>query len=224
MHAPAVALSAFIFASNHLSRNALSSPLSGSPNTPVMASPTTPYIFGRDFARTWGTERKYGERASPCGSSASSMDSRFSEGFRSFERCQSRSPSPLGYESPPSVSDDPAASPTFNTFYRFKPLNFTKHESRLHKRPRGDPSDEPTEAGSKGGGSSQPGPLNPREAYFKTRQIIRAYLKTARPDSADQSSSCASIVLNDGELPATEGATSSNILNVRVCSPPPSSS
>ncbi|KAG8928143.1 hypothetical protein FRC01_006406 [Tulasnella sp. 417] len=121
------------------------------------------------------------------------MDSRLSEDFGN------RPPSPLPF--PPQAFGSPTS-----------PLPLTKHKSRLHKILGGEHSDDEKES-NRGPSASLPGPRNPQKAYFKTRAIIEAYLKSGPPEPTDQSSSCASIALHGGELPETEGTSDPNVLN-----------
>lgn len=70
------------------------------------------------------------------------------------------------------------------------------------------------------GSALLPGPRNPREAYLKTRAIIRTYSKTAPQESIDQSSSCASIIADEEKLRTTETVLNAGTYIVSVCSSP----
>lgn len=113
------------------------------------------------------------------------MESRLSEDFGSFEPPGNRS-------SPPSLFFSPGGPTSLQ--------HYAKPNSLFHKKPRRDPSDK---AGSQR--TSLPGPPNLRESYAKTREAIRAYLKTAPQESIEQLSSCASVFPNDQELQAIGG-------------------
>ncbi|KAG8942671.1 hypothetical protein FRC04_003572 [Tulasnella sp. 424] len=145
-------------------------------------------MYTSDLNNTWGTKRKYGERASSCASSAGSMDSRLSERFEGFNT--------LG-------NNRPSAALLMQVHPIFGPSPFP---GSRHKKPRRDTAEESDDSES---GSSRhaglPGPSNAREAYFRMRTLIQNERKGAtHGESIDQSSSCASISL-DGKDIQTHG-------------------